>query len=92
MSYVFCEQCDRMFYAQRSTAKFCGATCRKRAHRDAPKISYYQSKHLDKHEEIAAIIADKHPTIWRQLEDMRDYHGNKALRATLEILESVIRG
>lgn len=89
--YVFCEQCDKMFYAQRSTAKFCGSTCRKRNNRGARKIAYYQSRHLNKHEEIAAVIADKHPDIWHKLEEMRDFHGHKALRQTLDILELIVR-
>lgn len=91
MSYQFCEQCDKLFYAERRTAKFCGSTCRKRNSRNAPKTSYYQRLHKDKHEEIAAVIADKHPSLWRKLEDIRDFHGNKALRATLEVLELIIK-
>lgn len=89
MSYTFCEQCDKLFYSQRNTARFCGPTCRQRSHRGARKISHYNQ--LDMHEEIAATIADRHPSIWRKLEDIRDFHGNKALRATLEVLELIIR-
>lgn len=91
MSYQFCEHCDKIYRAQRSTAKFCSATCRQRAYRGSAKFSYYAKNHLDRHEEIAALIADEHPSIWRKLEAMRDFHGNKALRATLDILDLIIR-
>lgn len=89
MKFVFCLQCDKLFYAKRSTAKYCGATCRKAASRNQRPTNHYER--LDRHEEIAAVIAEQYPSIWRKLEDMRDYHGHKAMRSTLEIVELIIR-
>lgn len=86
-----CDQCDKVFWAQRSTSRFCSATCRKRYSRDAAKISYYQSSRVNKSEEIASIIAEKHPGIWRKLEFVRDKYGNRALHEVLDIIDLVIR-
>ncbi len=90
MKLVYCEQCDKLFWAERSTAKYCSATCRKAYSRGQRKINHYDR--LDRHEEIAAVIAEKHPEIWQKLENIRDMRGYRVLRETLEIVELVIKG
>jgi len=40
-----CASCGRQFEAQRSTARYCGSTCRSRAHR-APVVSVGQANPL----------------------------------------------
>lgn len=87
-----CEQCDRVYWSKRSTSKFCSPTCRKRFSRGARKVSYYQSARTQKSMDIAELIADKHPQIWRKLEHVRDHYGNRALHEVLDIVELVIRG
>ena len=45
-----CKQCGNEFEAKRSTAKYCGAKCRKLAFSgDAPKVSVPPCKRLDVH-------------------------------------------
>lgn len=91
MKYNICDQCDRAFLAKRATRRFCSATCRQRNHRKRPKISYYKSNHLDEREEVAALIAERHPKIFQALEDMRDKYGNRVLFDVLDILKNIVK-
>jgi hypothetical protein len=61
-----CTVCDKMFYAQRATAKFCNATCRKRYSRDVnddpiiePAIEQPEHKIPQTQEEIEAYYTLK---------------------------------
>lgn len=83
-----CAVCGRFFWAKRTTAKYCDATCRKRASR-GQTADYYAQQGRDKQQHMAALIAQHEPRIYQRLEAFRDKHGQRALNDMLAILVMV---
>lgn len=83
-----CAQCSRPFWAKRSTAKYCGAACRKAANRGVTPRPYWRDwAGKDTLEELVAQVAQESPEIWAKLEDIRAKWGPRAVRAALQVLE-----
>ena len=56
-----CENCEEDFHAKRSTARYCGSTCRKAAHRAKAKESqpvseFFASSYFYRDEELWGIF------------------------------------
>lgn len=89
MTYEFCEFCDGIFWAKRTTAKYCCAKCRVSANRGQEKPEKPDNR--SKYERIAEIVADKSPKAYNSLTRLRDEKGMRALELALEAIEAILK-
>lgn len=81
-----CEHCAKYFWYKRSTAKYCGAACRKQANRGVAPTLVYRRLASDT-EVFAALLAEHYPRVYRRLETLRDTYGRRAMMDALRIVE-----
>lgn len=88
--YKFCEQCGKMYMAQRDSARFCTTACRMRAHRGSPPKPHYETKR-DHAEQVLRTIAENSPIAFQRLKELKERHGMWALLTAIDAVEEIVK-
>lgn len=87
--YQWCEHCNELFWAKRSTAKFCSAKCRVAHNRNQPKpikMSMQQQQ-----EQLLETIAFHNPKAFEKLAELRNQKGLYALNLALTAIADILQ-
>lgn len=92
-----CEMCQRYFYADRSTAKYCGTACRVAHHRGVTPRAFWEKHTIHpngvasvRRTDFLAALMESRPELYDGLEEFRDTYGVKALNQALDIYLEII--
>lgn len=87
--YKWCEQCGKLHWAKRDSKRFCTPRCRVAFNRgqepDTLELPNYQR------ERAATLIAEHNPKAFKDLERLKDYHGQRALDLALDAICDMLR-
>lgn len=81
-----------MFWAERSTAKFCGSTCRKASSRGAAPVPWWKVEAVDperiqvaKNTQFLTSLLEDNPEMYDRLMEFSNRHGVRALNGAIAI-------
>lgn len=83
-----CDHCDELFYAQRSTARFCSTRCRVANHRGAQKPQILST--YEKTERLVAMLYEQGSSATLYIEQLKHEYGVKATRLALLAITEII--
>ena len=87
--YIWCEQCGKLEWAQRSSKRFCSPRCRVAFNRgqepDTLELPNYQR------ERAALLMAEHNPLGFKVLEEVKAKYGQRALDLALDAIIDILR-
>lgn len=89
----YCEQCERVMFAERSTKRYCSSRCRKRAQRDIEPLAWWlEDDNLSEDAqrvELLETIAANEPKAFEKLKTLKEYNGQRALDLALDAIRII---
>lgn len=88
-SVIFCSQCGRAKWAQRSTKKYCSESCKQKRKRGNAYKDYYDiwnDPHTHKRNDFIVELYDNNKQVAHDLEKMKAKYGRNAMLVAIDIL------
>lgn len=86
---IFCQQCGKPVWAQRSTKKFCSNAHKQKNKRNAPKEDYYaiwNDPHEHKRNDFIVELYANNKKVAHDLERMKAKYGRNAMLVAVDVL------
>lgn len=88
-SVIFCAQCGRAKWAQRSTKKYCSESCKQKKKRGVPYQDYYEiwdSSHEQRRHDFIVELYDNNKRVAHDLEVLKSKYGRNPMLVAVDIL------